>query len=40
MLLKTLINNVNYNDVWAVIEKEYNLKKEARQAYEEVFEEL
>jgi len=40
MLLKTLINNVNYNDVWAVIGKEYNLKKDARQAYEAVFEEL
>ena len=40
MLLKTLINNTNYNGVWAVIEKEYNLKKSARQAYEAVFEEL
>jgi len=40
MLLKTLINNANYNDVWVVIGKEYNLKKDAHQAYEAVFEEL
>jgi len=40
MLLKNLINNVNYNDVWAVIEKEYKLGKDACKAYEAVFEEL
>jgi len=40
MLLKNLINNANYNDLWVVIEKEYKLKKGACQAYEAVFEEL
>ena len=40
MLLKNLINNANYDDVWAVIEKEYKPGKGACQAYEAVFEEL
>jgi len=40
ILLKKLINTTNYIDVWAVIEKEYKLEKNACQTYEAVFEEL
>ncbi|MGF7184895.1 thymidylate synthase [Desulfitispora alkaliphila] len=40
MLLKELLNSVNYDDVWEIIDKEYELKEGAYKAYKQVFEEL
>ena len=40
MIFKELINTVNYNHVWAVLDKEYNHKDGAYEAYKKVLEEL
>lgn len=40
MTFKELINSVNYDDVWTVIDKEYENKDGAYEAYKRVFEEL
>ena len=40
MIFKELINIVNYDHVWAVLEKEYDHKDGARKAYGNVLEEL
>jgi len=40
MIFKELLNTVNYNHVWAVLDKEYNHKDGAYKAYENVLEEL
>lgn len=40
MIFKDLINNVNYDDVWAALHKEYKLKKSACEAYKRVLKEL
>ena len=37
---KELINSVNYDDVWTVLDKEYEHKDGACEAYKRVFEEL
>ncbi|MBC8390563.1 MAG: hypothetical protein H8E13_21255 [Actinobacteria bacterium] len=40
MIFKELINTVNYNHMWAVLDKEYNHKDGAYEAYKRVIEEL
>ncbi|MBL7060437.1 MAG: hypothetical protein ISS13_01230 [Actinobacteria bacterium] len=40
MIFKELINTVNYNHMWAVLDKEYNNKDGAYEAYKNVLEEL
>jgi len=40
MIFKDLINSVNYDDVWIVLNKEYKYKKSAYGAYKSVLEEL
>lgn len=40
MIFKDLINNVNYDDVWAELRKEYKPKKSAYEVYKRVLEEL
>ena len=40
MLFKELLNSVNYDDVWHVLDREYEHKKGAYKAYKQVFEEL
>ncbi len=40
MIFKELINTVNYNHVWAVLDKEYNHKDGAYEAYKKVLGEL
>lgn len=40
MIFKKLISTVNYNHVWAVLDKEYDHKDGAYEAYENVLEEL
>jgi len=40
MIFKELINIVNYDHVWAVLDKEYDHKEGARKAYKNVIEEL
>lgn len=40
MIFKELINTVNYNHVWAVLDREYNHKGDDYEAYKNVLEEL
>ncbi len=40
MIFKEIINTVNYNHVWVVLDKEYNHKDSAYEAYKNVLEEL
>jgi len=40
MIFKELINSVNYDDVWIVLDKEYKYKKGAYELYKSVLEEL
>ena len=40
MIFKKLINSVYYDEVWAVLVKEYKLKDDAYEVYKSVFEEL
>ena len=40
MIFKELINTVNYNHMWAVLDKEYNHKYGACEVYKNVLEEL
>jgi len=40
MIFKELINTVNYNHVWAALDKEYNHEDGAYEAYKNVLEEL